>query len=55
METKRVRGPRVVLVGFLIVVVITAFVVLRMVQSSAKGPVTSPGIPAAPADTTRWH
>jgi hypothetical protein len=53
METKRVRGSRVVLVGFLIIVLITAFVLLRMMQSKSRGPVTSPPIPAAPADTTR--
>ena len=51
METKRVRGPKVVLVGFLIIVMITAFVVLRMVQSTSHGPATSPVVPAA--DTAR--
>ena len=51
METKRVRGPRVVLAGFLIVVLITAFVVLRMVQSTAKAPATAP-TPSA-ADSAR--
>ena len=50
-DTKRVRGPRVVLVGFLIVILITAFVLLRMMQSTSKGPVTSPPVPQA--DSTR--
>ena len=47
METKRFRGSQVVLAGFLIVVIITAFVVLRMVQSTSQGPATSPVVPAA--------
>jgi|GEM_PF-1264889 hypothetical protein len=50
-ETKRVGGPRVVVAGFLIVILITAFVVLRMVQSTSKGPATSP--PLAPGDSIR--
>jgi hypothetical protein len=51
METQRVRGSKVVLVGFLIVVLITAFVVLRMVQSTADAPATAP--PPSAADSGR--
>jgi hypothetical protein len=34
----RIPGPRVVLAGILIVLGITAFVVLRVVQTSGPGP-----------------
>jgi hypothetical protein len=51
METKRFRGSQVVLAGFLIVVIITAFVVLRMVQSTADAPATAP--PPSAADSGR--
>jgi hypothetical protein len=35
---KRFAGPKVVLVGFLIIIAITAFVVTRIVQTSGPGP-----------------
>jgi hypothetical protein len=35
---KRVGGPRVVLVGALIIAAITAFVVWRIVETSGPGP-----------------
>lgn len=35
---RRFKGPRVILVGALIVIAITAFVVTRIVQTSNPGP-----------------
>ena len=56
MEPKKgVPGPRVVLVGFLIVIAIVGFVVVRVIQTSGPGPdpSTIPERPTAPVDTTR--
>lgn len=52
---RRVAGPRVVFAGFLIVIAIVAFVVIRVIQTSGPGPDprTIPERPSAPADTAR--
>ena len=51
METKRVRGPRVVMISLVIVLAVTAFIVLRMVQSVPQAPATAP--PSTGADSVR--
>ena len=49
-QTRRFAGPRVVLGGFLLVLAITLFVVVRIVQTSGPGP--APGdVPERPAPT----
>ncbi|HET9235485.1 MAG TPA: hypothetical protein VFP10_15235 [Candidatus Eisenbacteria bacterium] len=42
MEPKRVRGSRVVMVSLVLVLAITTFIVLRMVQSVPQAPATAP-------------
>jgi hypothetical protein len=48
---KRFAGPKVVLVGFLIIAAITAFVVTRIIQTSEPAP-DPDSIPERPSGTT---
>ena len=48
---KRYAGPKVVIVGFLIITAITAFVVTRIIQTSEPSP-DPDSIPQRPSGTT---
>ncbi len=50
-QSRRFGGGRVVLAGFLLVVAITAYVLLRIVQTSEPGPPPA-DVPERPAATS---